>query len=101
MVVRRIGVLSLARVMGAIYGGFGLIAGAIFALFSIFGAAIGAAAAESSEPLVAVLFGVGAVIFMPLLYGLMGFVGGILSAALYNLVAGFVGGLELELAEAR
>lgn len=101
MVVRRIGVLSLAKIMGAIYAGFGLIAGAIFALFSIFGAAIGAAAAGSSEPLVGVLFGVGAVIFMPLFYGLMGFVGGIFSAALYNLVAGSLGGLELELAEVR
>ncbi|HUP18332.1 MAG TPA: hypothetical protein VM778_00100 [Gemmatimonadota bacterium] len=101
MVVRRIGVLSLAKIMGAIYAGFGLIAGAIFALFSIFGAAIGAAAAESSEPLVGVLFGVGALIFMPLFYGLMGFVGGIFAAALYNLVAGSLGGLEFELAEVR
>jgi hypothetical protein len=101
MVVRRIGVLSLAKIMGALYAGFGLIAGAIFALFSIFGAAIGAAASESGEPLLGLVFGIGAVIFMPVFYGIMGFVGGIFSAALYNLVSGYVGGLELELAEAR
>ena len=31
-----------------------------------------------------------------LFYGFLGFIGGILSALFYNLVAGMVGGLELE-----
>ena len=43
------------------------------------------------------LFGVVAIVAMPLLYGGMGFISGLISAALYNLVAGFVGGLEVEL----
>jgi hypothetical protein len=43
-----------------------------------------------------VVFGVGAVVVLPVFYGLMGFVGGLLSSALYNLVARTVGGVELE-----
>ena len=32
----------------------------------------------------------------PLLYGLMGFVGSLIGASLFNLAAGWVGGIELE-----
>jgi hypothetical protein len=38
-----------------------------------------------------------AIIFFPVLYGFMGFVAGILSALIYNLVAKWVGGIEIEL----
>lgn len=36
-------------------------------------------------------------IALPNFYGIMGFVGGIIMAAIYNFVAGIVGGLELDL----
>ena len=42
------------------------------------------------------LFGIGAPIFLPIFYGIMGFVGGLLSAWLYNIVAKWVGGIEIE-----
>lgn len=42
------------------------------------------------------LFGVGSVIFLPIFYGVLGFVFGLLTALLYNLVARFVGGIEVE-----
>lgn len=48
MVLRRIGALSLAKVMSAIYGAMGLVIGAIVAVFSLFGAAVGAGAEESA-----------------------------------------------------
>lgn len=41
--------------------------------------------------------GVAAVILIPLLYAVIGFVFGALSAWVYNVVAGRVGGIELEL----
>ena len=34
---------------------------------------------------------------MPVLYAVFGLIGGAIGAALYNLVAGWVGGLEVEL----
>jgi hypothetical protein len=45
------------------------------------------------------LFGVGAIILFPIFYGVMGFLVGALGAFIYNLVSGFVGGLELTMAE--
>ena len=40
------------------------------------------------------MFGMG--ILMPVIYGVMGFIGGIIGAAVYNLVASWIGGIELE-----
>lgn len=97
MVVKRVGPFSLAKVFGALYCLFGLILGAILALLSLVGAGIGAAASGSNEPFLGAIFGVGAVIFLPIVYGIMGLIGGLLTGALYNLVAGMVGGVELDL----
>lgn len=99
MVLRRIGALSLAKVMCAVYAVMGLIIGAILAVFSLFGAAIGASSAESAEPFLGVLFGVGAVVFLPIFYGVMGFLAGLIGAGLYNTLAGVVGGIQVELME--
>jgi len=35
-------------------------------------------------------------IFMPIFYAVFGFIFGIISAAIYNLVAGWIGGIEVE-----
>jgi hypothetical protein len=44
----------------------------------------------------AAMFGVGAIIILPLFYGVIGLIGGAIGAALYNLFAGLFGGIELE-----
>ncbi|HVT61586.1 MAG TPA: hypothetical protein VHR45_24710 [Thermoanaerobaculia bacterium] len=96
--IRRVRVLSLAAVTGCTYAVFGLIGGGIFALFALFGAALGNAfSPQHSNPVFGVLFGVGAVIFFPIFYGIIGFIGGLISGAIYNLVASMAGGIELEL----
>ena len=41
MIVRRVGALSCAKISGAIYALLGSIIGFLFALFSLFGAALG------------------------------------------------------------
>ena len=99
MVLKRVGVWSAARVAAAIYGGLGLIIGSILALASLVGAGFAAAAFDQDSPpaFLGVIFGVGAVIFVPILYGLFGAIGAAISSALYNLVARTVGGVELEL----
>jgi hypothetical protein len=89
-VVKRVGVLSLAKTFGVIYAVIGLILGAFMTLFSL----VGAGMVQSG---LGVLFGVGAIILLPIFYGLAGFVVGALVAFVYNFVAGFVGGIELEL----
>lgn len=101
MKVNRIGIGSAAKLSGAMYGAAGLIFGVIFGLASLFGMGLAsqfaADGAEAPPAFLGPLFGVGAIILFPLLYGMMGLVVGAVSAALYNLFAGMVGGLEVEL----
>ena len=97
MVIRRVGVGSVAKVAGVLYALAGLIIGGIIALVALAGMGIGAAAADDhAAAWMAPMFGVGAVIFLPIFYGVCGAVFGAIGAALYNLVAGMVGGLEVE-----
>ena len=97
MVLRRVGILSCGKVMGILHAGMGLIVGGIFALISLAGAALPQQQNAAGNPVAFMLaFGVAAIIIMPILYGIMGFVSGIIMSALYNLVASVVGGLELD-----
>ena len=94
MIVKRIGPLSLAKVSGLLYAIMGFIIGCVLALVATLG---GAATQTTEGPVLGALFGVGAVFFLPILYGSLGFLGSLLMAALYNLAAGAVGGIELHL----
>ena len=42
------------------------------------------------------LFGAAAIIVLPIFYGVLGFVFSLIGAALYNVVASVVGGVELD-----
>ena len=42
------------------------------------------------------MFGIAAIIVFPILYACIGFVMTLIMAALYNLVAGMVGGVEID-----
>jgi hypothetical protein len=95
MIIRRVGVWSVSRMYGVMSAVFGLIAGLIFACFALIGA--GVASHNPEVPSFAgPLFGVGAVIFLPIFYGVMGLVAGAIGAALYNVFAGMVGGIEID-----
>ena len=96
MVLKRVGVWSLARMMGILYGFMGLIAGGIFTIVSLMGAAFGMAAGEG-DAVWGLLFGVGAIVVLPIFYGLLGLVFGAIGAAIYNVAASVVGGVELQL----
>lgn len=85
--------------MGAAYALVGLLVGAIVSLVSMVGVAIGTAGGESPGAFLGVFFGVAAIVALPLFYGAMGFIGEVISAALYNFIVGFTGGVELELTE--
>jgi hypothetical protein len=96
MQLTRIGPMSLARLAAGLYAAIGLIVGLIFALAALAGAGLAASAGDAS-PLVGLMFGVGAIVFLPLMYGVLGAVGALIIAALYNLLAGWLGGVELTL----
>jgi hypothetical protein len=104
MVVKSVGVLSVGKVFACLYALLGLIVGAIFSLLALASALAGAAAGGAPPEaqlsgVVALLLGAGAIIIMPILYGLGGFVGGMIAALLYNVVAAIAGGIEIELTE--
>lgn len=93
-VIRSVGILSAGKVMGCIQALVGLIAGAFFSLFALAGAALGGG---QNAGVGAVVFGAGAIILIPMFYGVLGFITGIIGGALYNAVAGFAGGLEIRM----
>jgi len=97
MVLKSVGVLSAGKVMGVLGVFGGLIAGGFMALISLLSAAVPPNADAGNAQLPAMFVGVGAVIFLPIFYGIFGFISGLLYAWFYNIVAGFVGGLELDL----
>ncbi|HII02372.1 TPA: hypothetical protein HA351_12225 [Methanosarcinaceae archaeon] len=90
--ITKIGVLSLGKILGAIYAIMGLIFGAIMTLtFMGMGSIMG-----NDGALAGLLLGTGAIITLPIFYGILGFIDGIITALIYNVAAGFIGGLEIE-----
>lgn len=82
--IRRFSVGQTAKVFGVMYALIGLCFAPFFFLFS-------AMAPEGQS------FGTIFAIAMPVLYGAMGLVGAAIGCVLYNLIAGWVGGIEMEL----
>lgn len=82
--IERFGVIQTAKVVGILYGLLGLVFVPIFLLIAVM--------APEGEA-----FGLGFAIALPVLYGLAGFIFTVLGCWLYNLVAGWVGGIEVEL----
>ena len=83
LVIKKIPWYPLALMLGAMYVVIGLIAGAFFLLATL----------ARGEGIVA---GVLYFLFSPILYGVIGFIGGAILAALYNLLAPRIGGIRLE-----
>jgi len=96
MILKRIGPWSCAKVSGVLYAAIGLLIGLFVSLISVVAGSLAAGAGDDTG-LFGALFGVGAIILLPIFYGLIGFVGGAIGAWLYNVVVGFVGGIELDL----
>lgn len=90
--VKSLGIASCAKMFGLIYAIMGL----LFIPFALLGAAAAAASPQKDA-------GVGAGVFLilglgaPFFYGFFGAVMGALSALLYNILAKWIGGIEVEL----
>ena len=92
MVLKRVGAMSLAKISGVLYAVIGLIVGGCISLLAVAGMA-----AQQSGSFMGAMFGVGAIIVLPIFYGLLGFIGALITAGLYNLLAGAVGGVQIDL----
>jgi len=93
MVITRIGPLSAAKIAGVLYAAGGFLVGAAFSIVGLIGAATSDSAGSAAF---GALFGIGAVILFPIMYGVLGFVSTLVAAWIYNVLAGMVGGIELD-----
>ncbi len=89
--IKKIGVLSLGKIVGVLYAIMGLILGAFMTLASL---TIGSMAFHPGMG--GMFFGAGAIIILPIFYGILGLITGIITALVFNAATGIIGGLEIE-----
>ena len=94
MVIKRVGVMSVGKMYGAVCTAMGLVFGVIFAAIGSLSSTFAQASGSSFLPFAGM--GIAAVVMIPIMYGIFGFIGGMIGAAFYNLFAGMVGGIEIE-----
>ncbi len=91
--LRNVNPIQCAIVSAVLYAVLGAIAALFFApVMSIMTSHL-----PSGTPRVAAGFSMGTLILFPIFYGVLGFIGGIVTAFLYNLVARWTGGVEVTL----
>ncbi len=90
--IKKIDPVSMAKIYGITLAIFGLFLGLCLSLLSL----IGGSMMADEMGVMGVAFGASAIIVIPLFYGVMGFLAGIIGAAIYNVVAKMVGGLLVE-----
>jgi ABC-type glucose/galactose transport system permease subunit len=94
MTIKRVGPLSCAKIAAALYAAIGLVLGVIFSLGAMAGAMVGG---DSGAGGIGMIFGVGSIVLLPIVYGCIGFVGTLLMAYVYNALASAVGGIEVDI----
>jgi hypothetical protein len=104
MIINRVRPLSVGKIAAFLYGIIGLFIGAVIAVFALFGGLMTGAAGAANDAqgpgaAFGALFGVAgvaAIVIAPIFYGIMGFLGAVIMAAIYNLVSRIVGGIEVD-----
>lgn len=91
--LKRIAPLSAGKILAVFYGAMALLFIPLFLLISALATFAGGKAGMNPMPL---MFGFGILIAAPFFYAAMGFVSGVIGAWIYNLIAGWIGGFELE-----
>ncbi len=94
MIIKRVGPLSFARIGGTLYALLGLLGGVVFAVVAAASGLVSRGQGTSTPWDMGL--GLGAVVLFPVLYGAIGFVGCLLCAWFYNMLAGLVGGIEID-----
>lgn len=89
--IKSIAPLQLGKMLAILYGVMGLLFVPIFLLASLVGTQM-----PAQQRVGMMAFGAGFALAMPFLYAGMGFVCGALGALIYNLVAKWIGGIEVE-----
>ena len=88
--IKRFAPLQLGKMLAVLYGIMGLVFCPFLLLFSTLAAHTG------GRPGMGMMFGTGFALLLPVFYAVMGFIGGVVSGFLYNLIAKWIGGIEVE-----
>lgn len=98
--IKRIGPLQAGKMLGVLYAAMGLIFVPFFAIFGLVGVFAEHAQHGQSQSAAPLALAGGAMLLLsllfPVFYGVMGFIFGVISAAIYNVVAHWIGGIEVE-----
>ena len=95
--IKRIGLFSFAKIQTILMAIMGLILGLFDLALSLYS---GIDVFPSIQTIaVTGMMGAWAVIFLPILYAILGFLFGFFGAMIYNLLSRYVGGVEIELAD--
>lgn len=98
--ITKLGVLSLAKIMGLSGAIFGLIIGVLYGgiliLIGLIGATTGGPEA-GGVAIVGIGGGLAMIVIIPVIYGGMSFVVGLIYGLIINFVLSLAGGLELEI----
>src|SRR6478609_5262026 len=89
--IKRISPLQLGKMLAVLYGILGL----LFVPFFLIMSAV-ATQMPPQQRVGMMAFGAGFALFMPVIQAVMGFVVGALGALTYNVVAKWIGGIEVE-----
>lgn len=90
--LKKISVFQTSKVAAVLYGLLGLVFAPIFLLVGMF-----APGASDSAGLLGLGAGIAGAIVVPILYAVFGFIATAIACVLYNILAGFTGGIEFEL----
>lgn len=95
--IKSVGVMSLGKVMGMSGALVGAIFGVLYGAIVIGASLLGFASEDGGLGALGVVGGIALMIGVPIFYGIMSFVFGLLYGVILNLVLGMAGGLEIEL----
>jgi hypothetical protein len=106
LTIKHIGVLSMAKFLAVLYAGIGLLVGLVVTLVSLAGSVLEKLLAANpyshafinNQPgsVFSVVFGVGAILILPILYGIMGAIAGFIMGVIANIALKISGGIELK-----
>ena len=93
-VLKKVDLLSAANVLGLMGVVWGLITAVLAVILS---GIIGTTASILPGAEAAIGVGILSVVILPITYGIVGFVAGVVTALIYNLVSKWIGGIKLDI----
>ncbi len=97
VVLKKLGVWSVAKLQAILMAIMGFFLGIFFVLITAMGGTSSTVA--TPETTMFQVAGYFSIIILPIFYGIIGLVTGAIGAWLYNLIAKWVGGIEMEFSE--